>query len=266
MRRFWIDQIPQVGKVTNLDAEESQHIAKVLRLGAGDEIQIWDGNSSARAHIDSIQKGTVWVETLEMSPSPEITLPEIHVLVPLIKAERFEWALEKLTEIGATSVTPFHSEYSQVNLKVANAKYGRWQRIVKEASKQCQRPQLMALNASVSLLEALKSHSSESSTTASESALRYICTVPDREADAKELLSAAELLSQLINANQDGDQPKLIELLIGPEGGFSKEEVKAAVSAGYIPLGLGPNILRAETACLVATSLCTVGREARKTS
>jgi 16S rRNA (uracil1498-N3)-methyltransferase len=259
MRRFWIDQIPQVGKVTNLDAEESQHIAKVLRLSAGDQIQIWDGSSSARAHIDSIQKGTVWVETLEMSPAPEIALPEIHIYVPLIKAERFEWALEKLTEIGAATVTPFHSEYSQVNLKVAAAKHGRWQRIVKEASKQCQRPQLMALNAAVSFIEALKPHSSKSSTT--ESALRYICTVPDREAEGTIVLSSLDLVRKLA---ESASQIENVEILVGPEGGFSKEEVKAAVSAGYVPLGLGPNILRAETACIVATSLCVVGRESPK--
>ncbi|MDG1572694.1 16S rRNA (uracil(1498)-N(3))-methyltransferase [Robiginitalea sp. M366] len=218
------------GSVTQFafNPEESRHIVKVLRKREGDVMHITNG------------KGDIFrAEILEANPkrcmgrirdARRVHPKRFHlhmVVAPTKKTDRFEWFLEKATEIGVNEITPLicaHSERRALSMD-------RLQRVVQEAMKQSLRAYLPQLNPSQSFADFLKQP---------QPTLKFIAHCQEDE--------KVELKRRLA-ADQD------VVVLIGPEGDFSPEEIQQAEDAGFLPVSLGESRLRTETAALVA---CTV--------
>jgi 16S rRNA (uracil1498-N3)-methyltransferase len=248
--RFWLSPLPRIDHAVSLDPDEAMHARKSLRLGAGDEIIVWDGQRSARAQIQEIRKGDVWIKLSEYSESPEQKSPEIILYAPLIKQDRFEWLLEKATEVGVDTIIPTLSEFAQVNMKVAVAKRGRWERILREASKQCQRPRLPKLLDPVHVNDVFQDLEE------TEGEINLVAALPAEVSAAN--TTSTEIKSSLgqsrnsvLSLGVQISAAKIVRIFTGPEGGFSDYEIKAASKGVFQFVDLGENILRAETAAIL---------------
>jgi 16S rRNA (uracil1498-N3)-methyltransferase len=211
-------------------------IRDVLRMRPGDEIVLLDNSGFAhRVELVTIDRDAVrgrviekW--KLETEPQARITLYQ-----GLLKGQKFEWVLQKGTEIGVVAFVPMLTArcvVSTVN-EVSDARVERWERIIVEAAEQAGRAVLPHLASAV-----LFAHSCEQ---AGRAGLALIPWEGERSRGLREAL-------------QGVPKSKEIGLFIGPEGGFTEEEIAMAQERGVMPVSLGPRILRAETAGLVAAS------------
>ncbi len=205
--------------------EESRHIVKVLRKKEGDVLSITNGKGylfRAKITVADPKRCTAQVVDSQKTIPPR---SELHLAVaPTKKVERFQWFLEKATEIGITEVTPIlcqHSERKKLSMD-------RLQRVMQEAMKQSLRTYLPRLNDPVSYEDFLKQE---------HPGLRFIAHCEkDEKMDLKRRVAA----------------DKDVLILIGPEGDFSRPEIEAAYDRGFLPVSLGEGRLRTETAALVA--------------
>ncbi len=211
-------------------------IRDVLRMRPGDDIVLLDNSGWAqRAELVTIDRDAVrgrvvekW--KLETEPQTRITLYQ-----GLLKGQKFEWVLQKGTEIGIIAFVPVMAArcvISTVN-DVSAARVERWERIIVEAAEQAGRAALPHLSNAIMLPHACEQ--------AGRAGLALIPWEGERSRGLREAL-------------QDVPKSKEIGLFIGPEGGFTEEEIATAQERGVIPVSLGPRILRAETAGLVAAS------------
>ncbi|MBI4785815.1 MAG: 16S rRNA (uracil(1498)-N(3))-methyltransferase [Chloroflexi bacterium] len=212
-------------------------IRDVLRMRPGDEIVLLDNSGAAyRAELVTVDRDVVrgrvvdrW--KLETEPHARITLYQ-----GLLKGQKFDWVLQKGTELGITAFVPMLSARCIVGNvdDVSDARLERWQRIVVEAAEQAGRAVLPSLSAVM-----LFKHACESA--AARGGLAILPWENERTHGLREALQVVP-------------KSKEIHLFIGPEGGFAEEEVVAAKVAGVAPVSLGPRILRAETAGLAAAA------------
>src|SRR5579884_4105075 len=206
-------------------------MSAVLRLRAGDRVVLFDGDGfdyPAVVELLSRPEATVTIEGRELAaafPPPEITLA-----VSLIKPERFEWMLQKSTELGVAAIVPMECDRSVVSLQTGRAKHRseRWRRIVIEAAEQCGRATIPRLDDPLPFASVLQAA---------------------RGAPAV-LLWEDERRTALAGHLRRFGVPSW--LLVGPEGGFSAAEIALARSAGLGFASLGPLILRTETAAVAA--------------
>jgi 16S rRNA (uracil1498-N3)-methyltransferase len=232
-RRFFVDAVSD--SRASLAGQEARHLRQVLRAEVGQRYEISDNRSVYLAEIESLAKDRVLFRVLEeLAPAPPPV--RIRLLLALIKFDRFEYALEKATELGVESVLPVCSERCEKGLEKAAAKrLDRWRRIVREASQQARRARLPEVLAPAAFEAAI----------AGASPCSYLL---DEEPGASPI--AAALPAR--RARED-----LVSVLVGPEGGWTGAERAAALQAGWTPVSLGPNILRAETAAIAALAVVT---------
>ncbi len=217
-----------------IEGDDAHHIKNVLRLGTGDSIIVCDGKGrEALCQITTLQKSYATAEVKTVAVSDVEPITQMHVYPSLSKGERFEWMLQKLTELGVRSITPVLSEYC-VAKEPDSAKIQRWQRIILEAAKQCGRACLPELRQVVSFSDAI----GESK----------------RYEGCKALFCYENERNSLRNALSGASQGKIVLVLSGPEGGYSDNEAIKAVQAGWESVSLGKIILRCETAPLAAVS------------
>ena len=231
--------------VISVQGSEQHHLRNVLRITPGEIVRIIDGQGNVyTAEIldtpTNRSSSEVQICTHEFHPMPA---PTLTLFQGLPKNDKMELILQKTTELGITQVVPLHSERSLQ--KPSQNRYERWHRVVISATKQCQRAWLPELSdtqqfeASLAQLEKfslclLLSPHTEQTFTASDAEVQPIKTVlrATRHATA-------------------------IALFVGPEGGFSDQEIDTAIQSGCIPVTLGRNILRTETAAIVAVAVTT---------
>jgi 16S rRNA (uracil1498-N3)-methyltransferase len=206
--------------------ETVEHLRKVLRASVGQRFELSDGLRFHLGVLESFGRGELEfriVETREAAPAALA----VHLLASLIKFDHFEWMLEKATELGVDRITPVNALRSEKGLDQAAVKrMERWRRIVRESGQQCRRLRPPEIGEPVGLKQAL----------AAQAQKRLWL---EEEPGAQPVLLAAP---------ESGD----VALLAGPEGGWDDTERKQAAEAGWIAVSLGPQILRAETACLAA--------------
>ena len=221
------------GGLALLDAEESNHCVKVLRHRSGDDIDVIDGAGTlyhCRLTLDN-PKGA---EAQVLEAVPGWNGHPYHLTIgccPTKNNDRFEWFVEKATEVGVDCIVPLIGDHSERKVY----KTDRATRIALSATKQSLKARIPEISEPVSVKEFLKGEAVE------DGALKLIayCFEGDQQRQ-----SIKEVLAQY----QGSD----IIVLIGPEGDFSKEEAKLAVEHGYIPVHLGPSRLRTETAAVTA--------------
>jgi len=223
------------------DAALAKQLSTVLRLRVGDAVTLLN-NSGAEytVTLDAIERrdvrGTVTTKTIAH------TEPRLHLAlyVALIRSERFEWVLQKGTELGVSAFVPVVCERSVVDdlAQVKDRKLDRWGRIVREAAEQSRRAKLPTLESAMLF------------TAACEHAARHADAVLLWESDGAASLTT--IVPPLVNrATTD---PQAVAVLSGPEGGFSPDEVRTAQRYGVRLATLGPRTLRAETAPIAATA------------
>lgn len=212
-------------------------IRDVLRMHAGEQIVVLDNTGWAyRTELVGIEKETVrgrvadkW--KLETEPQAHITLYQ-----GLLKGQKFDWVLQKGTELGITGFVPVLSSRCIIGSvdDVSAARLERWQRIIAEAAEQAGRAVLPTLSAAL-----IFAHACESARR--RGGLALIPWENERNTGLREAMGQAT-------------RPREFHLFIGPEGGFADEEVLQARDVGIVPVSLGPRILRAETAGLAAAA------------
>lgn len=238
MRRFFFDPAERNGDVVLLSEAESRHIARSLRLHVGSQIQLLDGTGARYlAEITGLGRQVV-ARILNTDIDAGEGRVAVHVGQALLKSAKMDFVVEKCTELGVTGFTPFVSSRCQGKLdddERGGKRLQRWQRIVESACKQCSRPRPMELHPAVPLTELCSPAGHEPRT------LRLLFWEEEKETSLHDLPPLADY--------------NRIHLLLGPEGGFSKEEVELAISSGYQSLTLGTRILRAETATVAAIAI-----------
>ncbi len=222
-RRFFVDAI-QFG-AAELRGEEARHLTRVLRVEPGQLFEVSDNQSAWLAEITEARGERVTFRVVEPIASPPRVVG-ITLCASLIKFDRFEWMVEKATELGVTRILPVEAARSEKGLLEASRKrQERWVRIAREAGQQSRRVTIPEILPAVRLLQALGT-----------------------PADARYFLEeagASPLLRALPERRSSTDE---VAVLLGPEGGWTDAERQAAGDSGWLPVSLGPTVLRAETA------------------
>lgn len=235
--RFFLppDQI-QVAEVVLLD-QDANHVARVLRMHPGDPIFVLDGLGNLfHVRLTVVDKR----ETRGKILSQDAATGELPVSVTLVQAlpkgEKFDWILQKATELGVERIVPVVTERTVVRLSGDRSqdKVRRWQAIVKEAAEQCERAKVPVVAAPVELGTWLKQP-------LAEGAIRLACL------ERQQGIPLARAL--------EGAMPRGFEVVIGPEGGFSSQEADRLIASGARSVSLGGRILRTETASLMALAV-----------
>lgn len=229
LSRFFIDAPLSLGQ-HELPEDQAHYIARVLRLGAGDAVQLFDGSGREyRGALLEAGKKRVLVELCEELAGMTESPLAIHLGQGLSRGERMDWAIQKATELGVSEITPLVSERCEVRLKDerADKRLAHWRQVAISACEQCGRSVLPVIHPPVTLAEWQVSVQAE---------LKLV-------------------LHPVAVPLQQHARPQSLAFLIGPEGGLSEAEVTAAQAAGFQPARLGPRVLRTETAPVVALSV-----------
>jgi 16S rRNA (uracil1498-N3)-methyltransferase len=232
-------------KSVTLSGEETRHARDVLRLQSGDEIFVFDGaGREFHCIIQTINRDSTELMVIAevASTRPESSL-NLTLAIALLKGEKFDLVIQKATELGVKRIVPVDTERADVRLRDnegAHKRVARWRRIALEAAKQTGRahvPEIVAPLTSKLLLT-------------SEAAGKEISTNVTRlmfsERDGRSLSEAT---------NSFAGQPTEIVALVGPEGGWTYEEIELAREGSWEIVTLGGRTLRAETAAIVAVTL-----------
>ena len=234
MHRFFAGNENFSGDSVILRGTDASHIRNVLRLKAGDNIQVLDGKGSLYlVQLTDVKAQLVKGEIISSEKVNTESPLKIHLGQSLIKGNKFDDVLRKSVELGVETITPLMTERTVVKSD-SDKKIARWQKIVEESCKQCGRSSIPKVSKSVIKLDVFCQQRSE--------------------IDLKLMFWELENENGLKDINLE-KPPYSVSVLIGPEGGFTIKEVKKVRSHGFQTVGLGPRILRAETAPLVVLSL-----------
>jgi len=236
MRRFYIDPSALKGAHAVIGGTDAKHIRNVLRLKPGDRILLFDGSGlEHKARISGLSPGQVEVDIQESGPA--MAEPPVHITVAqaLLKERKMDQLVRHVTELGISRWVPFRTRRSIPRPESGRmtARLQRWEKISREALKQCRRGRAPEIAAPVGFESVLEMGAA---------------------ADLK-IVFYEGAASEGPWAMTPGGAVKRILALLGPEGGFSPSEIEQARAAGFHIVGLGPRILRAETATLAACSL-----------
>ena len=247
MHRFFVDPDLLKGmEHVTLPEKLAHQVRDVLHLGVGEQLTLLDNSGGeVLAEVAKSGRGGVEVRLLERHAGRPESPVRVILCQGLLKSARFEWILEKGTELGVSTFAPILCRRSMAGLEDAGpAKIQRWQRIIQEAAEQCGRSRLPALAPIRPLMHALN-----------DIPPGALALIPWEEEHATSLREALTAFAEPGNpsAGQPAS-PLTVILFIGPEGGLMAEEVKLAQRHGVRPVSLGPRILRAETAALAAVA------------
>jgi 16S rRNA (uracil1498-N3)-methyltransferase len=245
-RRRWIaDEVHE--NTAFLTAEHASHLSRVLRAQIGQEFDIATGDAVRLGTITSISDDRV-----EFALGSEVTVKvsaKLTLVLAIFKFDRMEWAIEKCTEIGVARIIPLIARRTDAHLAAAAAKrHERWLRIARQAAEQSRRPSPPEISVPVKLKElgsagvppATKLEDGKAAAGAKECIPRIVLSESENNTTLRDALplSASEAV-----------------LAVGPEGGWTDEELSWFRESGWTTASLGETILRAETAAIVASAL-----------
>lgn len=236
MPRFFVPSISAALGVVTLSPDESHHLTHVLRLAVGAEVEIFDGAGHEwRGRVVSVGRRAAAIEIGEaVTPVPE---PPVRVTLgmAILKGDQMDAVVRDATALGVAAIAPVASAHVAVPARArgSDAAIDRWRRVAIAAAKQSRRAVVPAI-ASVASLESVVASNHGSASTI------HLCLEPARAASS--------------SSSDDDRRPPAALVLVGPEGGWSDEEVALAKRHGARPLVLGPRTLRADLAPVVALS------------
>ncbi len=220
-----------------ISGEKARYLVTVLRCEKGGELEILDGRGhSFSTRIVSLTRQEVIAEVTGVSRRDTESRLLITLIQGVLKGEKMELVIQKTTELGVREIFPVVTERSQIR---ETRKTGRWRKIAEYASRQCGRAAVPVIHEPVSFVSLFSANPERTPFPEKSRGLLFWEEggIPMKEVRDR----VGECLSMTI--------------AIGPEGGFTKGEVKRAESGGFIPVSLGNRILRAETAAISATAL-----------
>jgi 16S rRNA (uracil1498-N3)-methyltransferase len=229
--RIFTEQVLLPGAAIELDSGPAQHVGRVLRMGPGDPLTLFDGRGGEYpSRIVSVERRRVVAQTGEHVAIERESPLRIHLGIAVSRGDRMDWVVQKATELGVDEISPLFTERTEVKLtgERAEKKTRHWRQVATSACEQCGRNRLPAIR-------------------------------PPQQLSP--WLSAAEEEARFVLHHRAGPQgvsgatPTGAALLIGPEGGLDEPEIEAAQAAGFQALALGPRVLRTETAPLAAIAL-----------
>ena len=238
MHTFYVSPSQISKNVATITGSEHHHLRNVLRTKPGETLRIIDGNGNVYtaqilethdAHISS--EARILSHAFHAVASPKLTLFQ-----GLPKNDKMELILQKTTELGVTQIVPLHSEYALQ--KPSQNRYERWHRVLISATKQSERawlPELCNVRTFDAALTQLNRFS------------RCLLLSPHRDQTSQ--------VQHIQTVLRETPHPDSIALFVGPEGGFSDQEVTRAIESGCTRVTLGRNILRTETAAIVAVAV-----------
>lgn len=231
MPRLYVPAEFVVGATLTLPEGPARHVTRVLRMGEGAPLMLFDGQgreAGVRLADVSRKHTTVRIEALWQG-SGESPLA-VHLGQAISKGDRMDYAIQKAVELGVAAITPLYTERGDVRLKGdrEEKKLAHWQAVAASACEQCGRAVVPPVYPPIALYEWLA----------------------DRQEPLRLMLHLATG-----NAFNQQSRPNVAALLIGPEGGLSDVDINAAIASGFTPLTLGPRVLRTETAPVVALTL-----------
>jgi 16S rRNA (uracil1498-N3)-methyltransferase len=241
MPRLFIDPRAISGNRVHLGAGDAQYLTRVLRLGRGDTVELLDGTGEGlRCEIEEAHKEGVTARVLDRFEVPEPPVP-ITLYQALPKGDKFELIIQKTTELGIGRIVPIQASRSVVQLKGdrAETKVVRWQKIAQEAAEQCERGKVPVVD------------------------------VPERLQDVRlpdgtlGLVLSERVVTPTLPQALPEQAPLAIALFVGPEGGWTPEELAAMRGLGAIEVSLGDRILRTETAGLASLAILMARYELR---
>lgn len=224
-----------------LSGDGAEHLRRVLRAERGQRFELSDNGHVYLAEIDDFGKGKVRFRVIEEIAAAPPTVGLV-LLASLVKFDRFEWMIEKATELSVETIIPVMAGRSDKGLDAAaHKRVDRWRKIAIESSQQSRRTRLPEISDVVSFAKAL---------TAAGGCRFFL----EEESGADPILSA------IPDRRAAADR---VALLVGPEGGWTDEERGEASKAGWRAVSLGPQILRAETAAVAALAVISAAWSAR---
>lgn len=230
-RRFFVPEIRR--SAAELTGPDAEHLVRVLRAQPGQIYELSDNHHVYLAEVETARKSLVSFRIVEkLEPAPASV--QITLTAALIKFDRFEWLIEKATELGVAAIRPFEAIRSEHGLAQAAIKrLARWERIALEASQQSRRTVLPRIGNPVRFAKALET-----------------------DANVRLLLDEGENATPILGILPKERAPAdHVACLLGPEGGWTDDERDQAIEAGWISCGLGRNVLRAETAGIAALAI-----------
>ncbi|MBW2610302.1 MAG: 16S rRNA (uracil(1498)-N(3))-methyltransferase [Deltaproteobacteria bacterium] len=238
MRRFFIEEIKERGNTCIISGAEAKHITRVLRMGRRDRFILMDGKGARfQAVIDSAGRQEVLVTLEKPLPAPPHSPVDITLCQSLLKSRPMDFVIQKTSELGVDHIFPFSSERTVTRLddnRSAN-RVRHWREIARSATKQSDRvtpAEIVPLSSLMNLTGQWKK----------KDALKVILWEEEDSKDLKGLLRASSPAKHFIG-------------IVGPEGGFSREEVEIVNEAGFISVSMGRRILRAETAAITMVAI-----------
>lgn len=236
MHRFFVPPDWITPPLVTLQDPVTHQIRNVLRMRPGDKIMLLD--NAGHAHtvtLDNVSGKMVTARIDATTPAQGEPPIQLALYQALLKKDNFEWVLQKCTEIGVTQFVPLETQRTIVPLSSVNSKkHARWERILTEAAEQSRRGRIPDLASPLTLDDALA---------ACETHDLVLIPWEDETTRSLDAVLAAH------------PTPQDVAVMIGPEGGYTPDEIEHARDVGAIPITLGPRILRAETAAIAASLL-----------
>ncbi len=234
MRRFFVEELNRSSATVEIGDDEFYHLKKVLRLERGGKVSVFNGRGlEAEGIIESMHRDSALIRIVDIHPGRKESPFSIVLLQALLKGERMDLIVQKTTELGINCIYIFSSSRTvpmpRGNLK---GRLRRWRKIAIEAAKQCGRAVVPEIRWKDTMKEALSEVSHP---------LRFILWEEERRRGLREAVEGV---------SGDG-----CAVCIGPEGGFTEEEMGMAFDSGFVPVSLGKRILRSETSAIVVTAL-----------
>ena len=255
-RRFFVDRFER--QSASLRDEAAEHLGRVLRAEPGQLYELSDGQRVWLARVERVavsKRGPSRIDFALVEPieTPESSL-RVELLISIVKFDRFEWCLEKATELGADEIVPLAAARTDKALIAAAAKrHERWNRIIVESAQQSRRLKPPILRAASLPGKAFAQSSASLKVLLFErrdaSSLRKVL---DQDSVAKKTEGAARF-SNVTEAKTQATPT--ISLAVGPEGGWTDDEIASARASGFLEASLGENILRTETAVAAAIAV-----------
>ena len=229
-RRFFVDTIGS--GTAELLGDDALHLTRVLRVQPGQQFEISDNRSAWLAEIVEARGQRVVFRLLEPVDSP-LAPVRLTLLASIVKFDRFEWMIEKATELGVEQIVPMETARTEKGLFEASRKRSeRWRRVARESSQQSRRVSVPEILPAATFKQCL----------AQPANYRYFL----------EESSAPPILASLPAQRGANDR---VAAMLGPEGGWTDDERREAAAAGWQPVSLGPLVLRAETAAAAALAV-----------
>lgn len=244
MRRYWIDKNNHSGDRVNFAGETFHHIFDVCRQEVGSKFEVITEDSKAYlVQVTNVGKKNAEAQVIEERIIPALPTPHIHLALAVSRFPVMDAVVEKAVELGVTSIQPLFSEFSFVRTPQALSqnKTERWEKIVRSATQQCGRGDLMKLHPAVHLEDFLCNFNRN------DSVLGLFAYEGYSTLSIKQYLKEAKAKSAIL--------PKDAWIFVGSEGGFSHAEVQKMSDLALHPVTLGQQILRVETACMALVSV-----------